>query len=589
MSALASPAETLRNAHALICCGDYASAAVLLGTIAPDHPAHPHALHLHGIIHAVQGRTVEASRLFEQAHQQLPDNEDLVANLARAYAATQRFADALALLDRLISSGAASAATYSDRSALLERLGQPELALASYTAALALDPQMSAAWSGKGNLLHEKQRYPEALRCHDKAVETQPQNAQAWSNRASTLDKLGRMEEALIDNERALALQPANAVAWSGRGVSLVLLDRLEEGLASFDQALQIDPSNLRARINRAAALAELCRYAESLQEFDLALQRAPSPGKDHAHAQTFRGMLQLAMGDAAGWSGYEYRLYNDEDQALHDAQAPRWTGAEALAGKRILLWSEQGYGDTIQFCRYAASLVERGATVMLEVPASLVTLCAQLPAHSVYAKGATLPEHDFQIPMMSMPLALHQQGRDGTVPYATGYLHAPSESADKWKQQLPPRRHRQRIGVVCSGALHHQRNARRSVPLAVLLPLAEIADLVILQPELNAEDTCALENSPDVFRPSIDTADFADVAGLIANVDLVISVDTAIAHLAGAMAKPTWILLPWHAEWRWMTGRGDTPWYASARLFRQPARNDWDAVMQKVRLALSE
>jgi hypothetical protein len=202
---------------------------------------------------------------------------------------------------------------------------------------------------------------------------------------------------------------------------------------------------------------------------------------------------------------------------------------------------------------------------------------------------GEAAPDCDFQIPMMSMPLAMARHKGIPPAPYACGYLHAPVASTEKWARLLPPRRLKRRIGLVCSGSPGHPRNERRSIPLAMLLSLQPFADLLVLQPELSAEDASQLESNRGVFRPPIDGTDFGDVMGLIANVDLVISVDTAIAHLAGAMARPVWILLPWHADWRWLRERKDSPWYESASLFRQTARNDWRSVIAAVVRALIE
>jgi hypothetical protein len=313
-----------------------------------------------------------------------------------------------------------------------------------------------------------------------------------------------------------------------------------------------------------------------------------PDNSKVRAQALSFQGMVRLALGNPAGWAGYAYRLHADWEADRHDAMAPRWSGAEALAGKRVLLWGEQGFGDVIQFCRYTVSLTELGASVILEVPEPLMTLCSSLPAYAVYAKSTDLPPHDFHLPMMSMPLALQSQPQLAGIPCSQGYLRVEPRFIEKWKRALPPPKRKPRIGLACSGALHHARNARRSIPLQKLLPLSEAAELVILQPELMPDDLATAKAASDIVHPFLDSDDFADVAGLIANVDLVISVDTSIAHLAGAMGVPVWILLPWNAEWRWMTDRADTPWYESARLFRQPARSDWDAVIRNVLRALN-
>ena len=587
MNALENQLNSLHQALALISSGNPADALQLLSSIPADSRLYPHALHLHGIAHATQGRTAQAIEMFELALPCLADNEELLANLSRAYAAATRFADALDLLDKIAETGKASAAIYSDRAAVLEKLGKDVLAIDNYDKAIELDSGYFDAWTGKGNLLHKMGNYEEALSCQDQAIGLRSDHALARSGRASTLDKLGRMNEALAEHRRAQLLDPENAAIWSGQGVGLVLLHRLEEGLRCFDRALGIVPFHLQAMINRASVLAELGQREESLRQFDIVLQYASEGSRARAQALSFMGMVKLALGDQAGWAGYEHRLHADPETAVHNTQAERWSGTETLAGKRILLWSEQGYGDTIQFCRYSASLAALGATVLVEVPGPLLILCTSLPVSAIFHKGASLLEHDFHIPMMSMPLALQGQPQLTGIPCPDGYLHADPRTIEKWKQAIASPRNRLRIGIACSGARRHPRNAQRVLPLRKMLPLSEVADLVMLQPELEPDDLAIAAANPAIIRPSLDSNDFSDVAGLIANLDLVISVDTSIAHLAGAMRAPVWILLPWSAEWRWMTDRADSPWYESARLFRQPARGDWDAVIRDVLHAL--
>lgn len=579
--------DDLNQSLALISSGNAEAALGLLTAIPAEAVLYPHALHLRGIAHATQARTAQAIESFEEALPWLADNEEFLANLARAYSAGNRFADALALLDKVVEIGRATAITFADRAVLLEKLERDALALESFNAALTLDAGLHTALAGKGNLLHKIEKYDEALACYERLIAMQPYNALARSSRASTLDKLGRMTEALTEHQHAQSLCPEQANIWSGHGVCLVLLERLEEGLDCFDRALAIDPTHAKAMINRASVLAELCRYPESLHQFEAALRDLPDESKARAQALRCQGMVRLALGDQAGWAGYEHRSFADQALDRRNAMAPRWSGTEPLIGKRVLLWGEQGYGDVIQFCRYAVSLAELGAEIILQIPEPLHGLCASLPANVIYGDDTFLPAHDFHIPMMSMPHAMQAQPQLAGIPCSEGYLHAEARFVEKWKEALPAFTRKQKIGIACSGALNHSRNGRRSIPLEKLLPLIEVADLFILQPDFMVDDLAFAEGRSDIIRPLLDIRDFADVAGLIANLDLVLSVDTSIAHLAGAMGVPVWILLPWNAEWRWMTARADTPWYDSARLFRQPARGEWDTVIRQVLHAL--
>lgn len=587
MNSNSSQADCLRHALAFISSGMPSEALRVLAAIPGDSSLYPHALHLSGVAHGLQGKTEKSIKMFEIALSWLSQDAELHANLARAYYAGDLFEDALRILERVVHLGKANATTFCDRAMVLEKLGQDMQALSDYETALEMDAAFYPAWARKASLLQKMQRYEEALDCYDRLVAMQPDNALARSGRGSTLDKLGRMDEALPEHQLVLALDPNQAAIWSGHGVCLVLKDRLEEGLRCFDKALEIDPVHPQAMINRASLLAELYRFPESLSQFNAALLHVRHDSKARAQALLFKGMAELALGNPSGWSGYEYRLHGEHELSRHDALALRWTGAEPLAGKRIVLWGEQGYGDIIQFCRYTVSLAELGADVILEVPEPLLALCASLPAGAVYPTHAHLPPHDYQIPMMSMPLALQRQPQLAAIPCAGGYLQADPRIVEKWRATMLPARKR-RIGIACSGAIQHPRNARRCIPLEKLRPLADAAELVILQPELTALDSAAAAATPGIIQPPLDRSDFADTAGLIAHVDLVISVDTSIAHLAGAMGLPVWILLPWNAEWRWLATGKDTPWYHSARLFRQAARNDWDAVVHDVLRALN-
>jgi tetratricopeptide (TPR) repeat protein len=581
-----SAMHMLQEAEKLFTAGKHEASKDLLARICSADPAYPYALYLRAMMMAGAGSLPQSGALLEEACRLCPESRDMQAALARVYAGLGRPEEAFAILSRLVQAGPISAAIALDRGTLARRLGKFSLATECYDAALSLDPDLANAWSGKANLLHEHGHYAEALRCHDHAVARQPDNVEVICNRAATLSRLGQLKEALAESNRALTIAPDDPDAWTTRGCTLVQMDDPDQAMRCFDRALRINPGHRPALANRASTLATMGKHQEALELFEAASDLAQVHPSELAALRTKQGMLKLMLGDWKGWEGYEHRLVHDVLPALHDPYAPRWTGTESLAGKTILLWSEQGYGDTIQFCRYAACVAKRGATVLLEVPASLLNLCRQLPVASVHVRGETLPAHDFQISMMSMPLAL---GAHTAIPYPRGYLRAPDEKVREWAARLPPRGKRARIGIVCSGSPHHNGNATRSMPLAAFAPLTEQAELIVLQPELTLEDSGTLQNMSGILKVEVDINDFGDIAGLIANTDLVLSVDTSIAHLTGALGYPLWLLLPWQAEWRWMIGRRDTPWYESARLYRQSRRGCWDSVIAAVAQAMTD
>lgn len=578
--------HVLKEAERLFAAGELDAINDVLAQVCTSDPAYPYALYLRAMMTAAAGSHQQSCALLEEACLLCPENRDMQAMLARVYADLGRAEEALGILSRLAEGGNMSAAIAIDRGALARRLGKFKLAMECYDAALSLDVELANAWSGKANLLHEHGHYAQALRCHDAAVAKQPDNIEIICNRTATLSRLGRLEEALSENSRALKIAPGDPGAWTACGCTLVQMDDLEQAVRCFEKALQIAPRHRPALANHASTLATLGKHQEALELFEAAINLAKAYPSELAALRAKQGMLKLMLGDWKGWEGYEHRLVHDPLSTVHDTQAPRWTGKEALAGKTILLWGEQGYGDTIQFCRYAASVAERGATVLLEVPASLLNLCKQLSVARVHARGEPLPVHDFQISLMSMPFAL---GANAAIPHPCGYLRAPDEKVRKWAARLPPRGNRARIGIVCSGSPHHNANATRSMPLAAFSPLRAQADLIVLQPELTLEDSCTLQDMPDILTAEVDINDFTDVAGLIANTDLVLSVDTAIAHLTGALGHPLWLLLPWQAEWRWRIGQRHTPWYDTARLYRQSNRGCWDSVIAAVAQAMTD
>jgi hypothetical protein len=295
--------------------------------------------------------------------------------------------------------------------------------------------------------------------------------------------------------------------------------------------------------------------------------------------------LLRLLTGDfSRGWAKYEWRWRN-ESLALstRNFSQPLWLGAEAIDGKTILLHSEQGLGDTIQFCRYVPLVAARGARVILEVERPLHEIMTNLAgATEVISKGDALPDFDFHCPLLSLPLAFGTHLE--TIPSLTSYLRAPGQTLKHWQARLGPKA-RPRIGLVWSGRPAHKNDQNRSISLRSLLPLLDIeATFVSLQKDVRSDDAAVLKECNDVLHFGDELKDFSDTAALILQLDLVISVDTSVAHLAGALGEPVWILLPYNPDWRWLLDRDDSPWYPSARLFRQQQIGNWAGVIDQVK-----
>jgi tetratricopeptide (TPR) repeat protein len=513
-----------------------------------------------------------------------PDNADAFVNRGNALNKLRRHEDALASYDRALTLHPDHAQALVSRGGTLHDLGQYDDALRSYDRALALRPGSTEALVNRGVTLHKLKQSAEALDSYDRALAVEPDNVEALTNRGVALHDLGRYGEALASHERALAVQPDHAAALSNRGVTLHRLGRLDEALANYDRALAQKPDYVDALVNRGVTLHGLKRFDEALASYDRAIALRP----DHADAHFFGSMSRLLTGDLGrGWIEYEWRRKDTSTgPSRRDFPQPLWLGGNESAGKTILLHSEQGFGDTIQFCRYVPQVAARGARVILEVEEPLQGLLTGLAGTArVVAKGDRLPDFDLRCPLPSLPLAFGTQLE--TIPSAEAYLQAPDRALVKWGARLPIKR-RPRIGIAWAGNAKHIRDRERSIDLRDLLPLMDTdATFVSLQKQVRAADMETLKKSDDIIHFGHELENFSDSAALISHLDLVISVDTAIAHLAGALGRPVWILLTYVPDWRWLLERDDSPWYPSARLFRQSETRDWDSVIARVRDAL--
>jgi hypothetical protein len=403
---------------------------------------------------------------------------------------------------------------------------------------------------------------------------------------------MGRQVEALESLERALALRPDHADALNNRGNTLDALDRLEEALASFDQAVLLKPGYAEAWNNRGNTLRRLNRLSDALASADRAVALSP----DYADAHWNRGLTLLLGGDLVpGWAEYEWRftipsLGHQPRPFTHGST--RWRGEQDLAGKTILVYAEQGLGDTIQFCRYTSLLAARGARVVLEVQRPLRNLLAGLTGvEDLLTVGEQLPAFDLYCPLLSLPMAFKTD--ISTIPAPHRYLAADSAGVQLWRGRLAGFRNEsisRRVGLVWAGNPNLGQDRHRSIPLESLLCISRPGvQFCSLQKELRAGDREILAEHPEVLHFGDELGDFSDTAALIENLDLVISVDTAVAHLAGALGKPVWILHRVSPDFRWLLGREDSPWYPSARLFRQTRSGEWADVVDELSSALQQ
>lgn len=481
--------------------------------------------------------------------------------------------------------------------------GELAKALAACEAALAINPRNAGAYQTQGDALHDLERYAEAVQAYDRCLALDPLSFVAWSNRGSALLRSRRFDEAVSSYERALALPgdgggPSSprllAIPYLNRGSALHELGKFEAAVDSFDRAIEADPDLAAAHSSRGCALDCLGRSEEALLSCDKAIALQP----DYAQAHLNRAMALLRIGRfPEGWAEYEWRWRNSES-ALHrnrrHGSTPLWLGRESVSGKAILLHAEQGYGDTVQFCRYARLARERGAEVVLEVHPALKRAMKSLEGVAqVISHDEPAPDVDFQCPLMSLPLAFGTTLE--TIPRGRRYLSGEPELIERWRVRLGERR-RFRVGLVWSAGLSPQKpeqmsaRARKNIGLRSLGELAhpriEYVSLQKGQPAEAEPEELRREgwSGPRLLDRTQELVDFAETAALIENLDLVVSVDTATAHLAAALGTPTWILTPYDSCWRWLLSRSDSPWYPSVRLFRQRAPGVWEDVVREVR-----
>ncbi len=583
-------------------------------------PGNSFALNNRGNALKALGRLAEALASYDRAIAGQPDYAEAHCNRGVTLAALDRFAEALSSYDRALALRPDYVEARCNRGAVLHELNRCDEALSSYDRALLLRPDYAPAHSNRGNTLCELKRYDEALSSYDRALLLRPDFAEALTNRGNAFHALKRYDAALADHDRALLLRPDHAEAHSNRGNALHELRRFAEALESFDRALLLRPDYVKAHYNRGNALKELQSFDAALSSYDRALALQPDYAEahcnrgvalhdikrfdaalssyasavalrpDYADAHFNAAICRLLTGDfERGWAAHEWRWQtaNLRNSKRNFPQKP-WLGGEDIAGKTVLLHAEQGFGDTIQFCRYAARVAERGARAIVEVQKPLHQLMRALPgAAQIVAKGEALPDFDLHCPLLSLPLAFAT--RLDTIPGDTPYLRAAAPATTAWSTRLPAGT-RPRIGLAWSGRAAHNNDRNRSIALAAFLPLLDVeATFISLQREVRPGDAALLQDRRELAHFGAELRDFSDTAALIANLDLVIAVDTAVAHLAGALAKPVWVLLPFVPDWRWLCDRDESPWYPTARLFRQDETRDWTSVVARVAAALPD
>jgi tetratricopeptide (TPR) repeat protein len=570
--------DRLERAQLLVQRSEHAAAAAILEELVATQPHQTIGWYKLGNAQRALNRTDEALASYQRAIDLDPRHGAALCNRGVVLMAVGRPSDALASFERALDADPADAIAMYNIALAQIALNARSRALDSLAKAIALNPDYFDVYLSRAWLYEEEKHFDAALADLNRACSLRPEISIAFLRRANALAKLRRWQEALRDYDTTLQLDPRNYIAHLHRGNVCRELGRFHEALRNLDQAIEIDAARSEGHFNRGLVLEQLSRVPEALASFERAIAIQP----DWAPAQHSRALALLLLGDLTqGFASYEWRWKNriTIDPQMYRGAAPLWDGVRELRGKSVLVFSEQGLGDTLQFSRFISLLAAKGPRVIFEVQQPLLELMQLCEgAAAVISPTDKVPSVDFKCPLMSLPRLL------GTtldsIPSKTRYLTADHERVRHWRLRLRDSV-RPRIGLTWSGNPNHPEDHHRSVPLSTLIEvLPREFDYFCLQREIRAADRAALAANPQIRHVD---ADFPETAALCECMDLVISTCTSIAHLAGALGRPVWLLLGSNADWRWFLDRSDSPWYPTAKLYRQSSLGDWAEPLERI------
>ncbi len=531
----------------------------------------------------------DAQHLMQAALQQFPDSAEFHFYLGNIFHEQRRWEAASSSFRAALELAPDYAFAYVNLSAALQEQGEIEQALAMLEQALARNPDVSDWHVKRGYLLQLQSRFGEAFEAYQRAIAMHPTLARAHANLGSLYEHQEQLELALACYREAAMLEPDNPDFLFNLGAGLQARRDAEDAIACYEKILQIAPGNTKAMVNLAVVLSMQGRMDEALACYDKVLAMHPEMAQVHVN----KAYLLLKLGRfPEGWREYEYRWQCADAPVRVAFTQPLWLGQQDLQGKAILLYGEQGYGDMLHFVRYASLVAARGATVYLLLPAVLTSLarsCAGVAA--VFTQGEDIPPFDFLCPLMSLPLACGTEL--SSIPGMVPYLHSDPVRVASWRMRLGEKRGL-RVGLAWAGdprkaqPMAAAMDKQRSMPFQQLLPLFDVPGIEFFCLQMG-EARAQMEGSAGLRDFTGELHDFQDTACLIENLDLVISVDTSIVHLCGALARPVWMMDRHGHCYRWLPDREDSPWYPSLRIFRQDTPGDWSGVVKRILPALRQ
>ena len=530
-----------------------------------------------------RGELDAARRHYLMVAEQRPGYAELFANLARVYLDLGQIDAAIDAARTAVSRKPALAEGHTNLGlALLAADRMPE-AIEAFQAALARQPQSAPAHANVANALLHARRYPEAADAARAALERDSRLPDAYNILGSALRELGQLDDAVAALRQAVALAPDSAPAHANLGNALVEQDALDAAEAEFHRAIELDPKLAEAHSGLGYLLTNAKRFDEAIAACERAIALRP----DFAEAHWNQGFAYLLSGDfERGWEKYEWRKRHPRYAAAYRGfDTPSWEGQD-LAGRTLLIHAEQGLGDSLQLIRYAEPLADRGARVVVACDRALIALFRRVRGVAeAVDKNGSIPPFDLWIDQMSLPRVMRT--RLESVPAPTAYISADPARVGAWRKELPEG---PKVGLVWAGNPQHSNDRRRSMSVEAIRPLVAVAGLTYVSLQVGSRSGEVARLAPTlVLDVTARLTDFTETAAIVETLDLVIAVDTAVAHLAGALGKPAWVLLPFDPDWRWVVSRADdTPWYPSMRLFRQARPGDWASVVARVATDLS-
>ena len=521
----------------------------------------------------------EAMTFYHKAIELDPDNAGAYCYMGLILQNKGQLDEAIAFYHKAIELDPDILGAYCNLGVILQSKGQPDEAITWYQRAIKRTPNYADAYYNLGTVFQDKGEFDKAISCYQKAIQLNPRFYNAYSNLGNILRDKGQLDEAMTFYQKTIELNPSHAGAYCNIGLIFQNRGQLDQATNSYQKAIESNPHMATAFNNMGTAFQDKGQLDEAMTFYQRALQIDSNYAIAHFHV----ALLLLLTGDFKnGWQEYEWR-WKTKDFGTRNFEQPLWDGSD-ITGRTILLYSEQGIGDTIQFIRYAPLVAQRGAKVIVECRKELKSLLQNVEGvNAIVAYGEQRRDFDLHCPLLTLPLIFDTTLE--AIPVEIPYIKVNASSIQKWKDKVKNDSSQLKIGLVWAGAPGYKRDEKRSFSLEIFSPFAHLTGVTFysLQKGKAAEQG---KNSPEGMKITDYTdeiQDFLDTAAFVENLDLVISVDTAVAHLAGALGKPVWTLIPFAPDWRWLLNREDSPWYPTMRLFRQPSPGDWQSVINNV------